>query len=512
MVVAAEQFIATQQAESYRFIEPVHDIGERALWGAGVFVRELGVNDPLTHLEQYLENGEAAMNSIDEDLITDCAERIEKPRFINPVQFDRVVNDFISRQNKFSMRSMTAKTEYKFAGNATDIRLYKRAKIESKEVDRLSNWFEGAEANEAYIVESMPITENETYTIVRIYQKVNAHVLIEHVVTLHNSSVGIFNELRRQLSANVPESQTPLELLNKMYAYHLPESCSFSDFLDQYVATYDGILAARNLGKEFSFGLERSERPDPGDDVAMVRRQAALRSVYLDNIRALGTSGGYVTPQVLNINKNLNLGLSLEEGLVISAPLARSLLDFSLQHIAATLNRAPAVILDRLASTGDKASAIESAGYYGSEARANGVRYEGACPSGPGGIAAQEAAALAHGQRINQDPTKCVTCPACRKTVDLPKDLFKKKIYHCVECKTTYKNGEKIDHRTLESYGVKKKNFSAMDILGDWWRRQKQEDEIKTAAGKQAKAELGRDVTYLDKKRYEKQIRQKLAA
>lgn len=506
----AERLVETQQAESYRFVEPVRDIGERALWGAGVFVQELGVNDPLTHLEQYLENGEAAMNSIDEDLITDCAERIEKPRFINPVQFDKIGNDFISRESKFSMRSMTAKTEHKFAGNATDIRLHKRAKMESEEVNRLNNWFDGAEADDAYIVESMPITDNETYTIVRIYQKVSTNVLIEHIVTLHNSSVDIFNELHYQLGANVPESQTPLELLNKMYTHRPPKSGNFSNFLDQYVATYDSILTGRNPGKDFNFGLEGSQRPDSGDDMAMVRRQTALRSIYLDSIRALGTSGGDVTPQILNINKKLNLGMSLEQGSVISASLARNLLDSSLQYIAATLNRAPEVTLNMLALTGSRASAIESAGYYGGEAKANGIRFEGACPSGPGSAAAQEAAALAHGHRITKDPTKCVTCPECRKTVDLPKNLLKKNIYHCVECKATYKNGQKIDHRTLEGYGAKKKVFSALEIIGAWWQRQKREDEIKKMAKGQATAELGDNVTYLDVKRREKKIRRKL--
>lgn len=494
----AEQLVEIQQAESHRFVEPVHDIGERALWGAGVFVQELGVNDPLTHLEQYLENGEAAMNSIEEDLITDCAERIEKPRFINSVQFDKVGNDFISRESKFSMRSMTAKTEYKFAGNAADIRLYKRAKIESEEVDRLNNWFDGAEADDAYIVESMPITENETYTTVRIYQKVSAHVLIEHIITLHNSSVDVFSELHHQLGANIPESQTPLGLLDKMYAHCPPESDSFSDFLDQYVATYDGILTGRNSGKEFNFGLERSERPDSGDDMAMVRRQTALCSVYLDCVRALGTSGGYVTPQILDINKNLNLGMGLDEGSVISAPLARNLLDSSLQYIAATLNRAPEATLSMLASIGDKASAIESAGYYGGEARANGVRYEGGCPSGPGSAAAQEAAALAHGHRINKDPTKCVTCPECRKTVDLPKNLFKKNIYHCVECKATYKNGEKIDHRTLEGYRVKKRIFSALDIIAAGWRRTGAELRINIWRSKQRSSQNAEEKRQLE--------------
>ena len=501
----AEQLVEAQQAESCRFVKPVRDIGESALWGAGIFVQELGVNDPLTHLEQYLENGEAAINSIDEDLITDCTERIEKPHFINSVVFDRTESDFISRENKFSMRAMTGTTEYKFAGNLADMRLYARAKIESKEVDRLNTWFDNAQVNDAYIVESMPMTESETYTIVRIHQKASEQELIEHIVTLHNASVGAFNQLHSELRTEAAQSQTPMELLDNMYA-HSPQDGNFGNFLDQYVSTYDGILASQNPGQKFSFGLEKSEQSDTRDDMVMVRSQTALRSVYLDSLRALATSGGYVRPQILNINKELGLGMELADGSTISAAVARELLDSSLQYVVATLNRAPEATLNMLAETGDMASAIESAGYYGGEARAAGVRYEGACPTGTGEASAQEAAALAHGHRINKDPTKCVTCPECRKTVDLPKDLFKKNIYHCVECKATYKNGEKIDHKVLEGYGVKKRIFSALDIFAAGLRRSGVELRLNSWRAKQKFAQNGKE-----KKQLELVIRQEEA-
>src|SRR3990167_5613480 len=171
MAEAARQ-LERPSTDYYKPIRLAPKIGKAALWEAGFFTEELGINDPLTHLEQYLEKRETAIPSIDRDLISDCAERIEKPRFINAVTFDRIGSDFVSRENKFSMRSMTAITENKFAGNVTDIRLYQRAKIESKEVDRLNNWFDGAEPNEAFIVESLPLTEKENCTIVRIYQKI----------------------------------------------------------------------------------------------------------------------------------------------------------------------------------------------------------------------------------------------------------------------------------------------------------------------------------------------------
>ncbi|MBI5906821.1 hypothetical protein HY857_02095 [Candidatus Saccharibacteria bacterium] len=434
-------------------------VGEKALWGAGVFVAELGVNDPLTHLEQYLESGEAAINSVDEDLVTDCAERLEKPRFINSVAFDRTLDDFISRENQFSMRGMTTVTEYKFAGNAADMRLYARAKIESKEVGRLSGWFDGAGVNDVYVVESMPMTDKETYAIVRIHQKVSEMELVEHVVTLHNSSVGAFNQLHDQIGADVPPSQTAMELLDNMYAYSPPHG-DFEEFMDTYVSTYDAILADQNPGQEFSFGLKKTEHPATGDDIAMVRRQKVLRGVYLDSLRALGSSGGYITDEIAEINWNLGLGLDTRVGHAISSNLARELLDHSLQYVVATLNKAPRAALDQLAISGNKSDAVESAGYYGGEAKSEGIRYDGACPTGTLGAANTEASTLSHAYRMNGDPTKCVTCPKCKETVDLPKELLKKNIMHCVNCKASvHTKGGKVSSKIIdEFYGKKTKN------------------------------------------------------
>lgn len=431
-------------------------IGEKALWGAGVFVAELGVNDPLTHLEQYLEGGEAAINSVDEDLVTDCAERLEKPRFINSVTFDRTPDDFISRENRFSMRSMTNATEYKFAGNVADMKLYARAKIESKEVNRLSAWFDTAGINDVYIVESLPMTDKETYTIVRIHQKVSERELVEHVVTLHNSSVGVFNQLHDRIGAHIPPSQTAMELLDNMYA-HSPQNGDFDGFMDTYVSTYDAVLADQNQGQEFSFGLIKAEHLAASDDIAMVRRQKALRDVYLDSLRALGNSGGYVTKEIMEINQTLGLGLDMRASQTLSSNMARELLDSSLQYIVATLNKAPRAALEQLAMSDSKTDAVESAGYYGGEAKSEGIRYDGACPTGTAGAANKEASTIVHAYRMNGDPTKCVTCPNCKETVDLPEELLKKNIMHCVNCKASvHTKGGKVSSRIIdEFYGRK---------------------------------------------------------
>jgi hypothetical protein len=477
------------------------DIGRRVLWAAGVFTKELGVNDPLTHLEQYLKYGEAAMNSVDEDLITDIAERRLKPTFVNPVKFDRVGTDFISRENKFSMRRMTAITEQKFSqGGAADINLYKRAQVESKEVARLNEWFDSAETNDVFIVESMGLTKSERYTIVRIHQKTGQGELVEHVVTLHNASVDIFNLVHDTLNAAVPDSQTPLELLDNMYAYK-PDS---RDFAEEYVSLYDAVLSSQNSGQEYSFGLPKAEKPKAEDDVVAIRRQTALRAVYLDSLKALGDSGGYVTPKICEINRGLGGEMELLEGSTISLALARELLDRSLQSVVATFNRASPEQLASLAANQDKLGAMESAGHYGGEARSEGVRYDGACPSGAG-AAAGEAAAAAMGHKFNKDPSQCGTCPQCKKEYYVPDKLYKNKILSCNNCRAAiHFGGGKADQKIIdEYYGNGSKNLSAFDILSIGFRKAGLEISLNRLAKKQKTSE-----TEFERRHTEKMIQE----
>lgn|GEM_PF-5518397 len=484
MAEAVRQVIERDLYKDVRF-NTASNVGERALWGAGVFRRELGVNDPLTHLEQYLETGEESINSIEEDLITDLAERMEKPHFINTVIFDRHDNDFVSRENKFSMRSMTNITENKFANNIADIRLYQRAKIEAKEVDRLNEWFDSAHVDDVFIAESMPLTENESYTIVRFHQKINEQVLAEHILALHNSTTDLFNELHTRIGADVPKSETVLELLDNMYAHRPARYQNFEEFLNRYIATYDEVLAERNPDKVFRFGLEGLEVPYLRDDIVLVRDQQTLRSIYTDSIKALGKSGGKVTADVLRVNNELKLRTDLTLGMTISSNAARKFLDSSLQYIAATLNRASEADLEVLA-IGSRDNVVESASYYGSAARDEGIRYEGACPSGSSEAAAEEAAILAQSRRVNLSP-ECVFCPKCQKTVDADKEYFKKGWWHCPDCKSTApRHGVRQQSLTKKN---RPKNPTFFEVISAELTRYEQERKAKAAIKKQ-QAEL----------------------
>lgn len=407
----------------------VRQIGRTALWGGQNFEPELGINDPLTHLEQFLEVGETAMDSVAEDLITDIAERKLKPTFINPIEFDKVGDDFISRQNKFSMRKMTAITKDKFAKDKlANFEQYRRAKIESSEVQKLNDWFETAQNNDNFIVESLPLGQ-ERYSIVRIYQKAGPAQLVEQVVTLHGASVETFNQLRQMLGATVPAGNTALEVLANMYVIR-PLG---SGFENDYVAAYDKLLASKNPGHEFSFGLPKNEQSGDGDDIENVRRQTALRKVYLDMVSALGTSGGYASKDIIAKAKSLDCRVALIENEKISYETARQLLDTSLQSVVATFNRASKDDLDALAVCQDSTAAAGYAGHYGGEARAEGIRYDGACPSSTG-TASAESTNAAHAYRHNKSPSQCGECPHCKKEYFVDPKVYKANILECNNC------------------------------------------------------------------------------
>lgn len=108
---------------------------------------------------------------------------------------------------------------------------------------------------------------------------------------------------------------------------------------------------------------------------------------------------------------------------------------------------------------------------------------------------------------------KKIACYACKKDVVVDKKYLKKGQLHCKECgyhldvctgKASFEKGEKSPPEVDQAFGV-------FEIISVWWQRQSRETEIKKMAQRQAKAEVGEKVTYLDVKRQEKKIRQKLA-
>jgi hypothetical protein len=274
----------------------------------------------------------------------------------------------------------------------------------------------------------------ERYAIVRIYEKNDDTELVEHIITLHNSTLDLFDELRSRLGVDSQSNPTALELLDNSYKL----SPHQTDFVETYRVSYDQILFEQT-GGEFSFGLPAEDKPQD-DDILSIRRQTALRSVYLDTIRALGQSGGWVNDEVVRLNRQLGGEYELLIDTPIPVGAAGELLDRSLQSVVATFNRASKDYLMALADSGSVSDALASAGYYGSEARAEGIRYEGACPSSSSPAQA-EAAALAQSQNFNKDPSRCGTCPKCRKQYYVETQVFKARILECNSCHAAIRFG-----------------------------------------------------------------------
>jgi hypothetical protein len=412
-LASAEGIFLTEAVQLHERIgttEPM--VGRTALWGAEIQIEQLGVNDPLAHLKQYAENGEAAIPLIDEDLITDLGERMVKPRFINEVNFHRIGDDFVSDKGGFSMKGMTRITADKFSDNVVDLEEYKRAKVEQTEPEKLSGWFQTAELDDAFIAESVRYSKKERYSVVRIYRKLDNDQLQMYVFPLHNATVETFNQLHQSIGAEVDDSNDPLELLGNMYA-HRPGQ-NFDLFLKNYIAAHDGVMAESNTDEEYSFGLSLSERAKEQDDIEMVRSQTGLRQIYLEAIKEIATSGGEVTSGLLSMRNRLDVRPELTEGDSLDFEQVQTMLDDVIQYIAATINEAGSDDLKALSITHSLAEISDAARYFGMRARQAGIKYGGACPSKRDGILGEtDALGMAFGEGDCDYISK--ECPMCHE-------------------------------------------------------------------------------------------------
>jgi hypothetical protein len=217
----------------------------------------LGVNDPLTHLCQYLEKGDEAITGIKIDLETDVAERLPKTPFINHVGFKLDGDDFISVKDKVSMKSMTqSNLEVLKTINIIQDQEIKRAEIEADEVRKLADWYKSAPVYSYMIFESLPIG-NQKIAISRIYQKKPDGMLNGSFVSLHNPSVDSFNRLRQEFNPSLNDCVSEIDILENSYSFYSPNLKSPDDFIDFYVDTYDQILLEKS-GVKRKFGLSNS--------------------------------------------------------------------------------------------------------------------------------------------------------------------------------------------------------------------------------------------------------------
>jgi len=344
----------------------------------------LGINDPLSHLFQYLGRREDALVGIKEDIETDIAERLPKTPFINHVDFDFTGDDFISAKDKVSMNSMTANNLQIFAaelalnpGLATELA---RAEIESQEVMKLADWFSGAKIGSFMVFESLPIGEQKI-AISRIYRKTSQGSLDGSFVSLYNPSVSHFNQFRGQINPDVKVCGSELDILRGNYEFFHPEVASTDEFIDYYVGVYDR-LHYENDGNNRSFGLMTDSVKQKQDGLEKVRSQPNLTSVYIEAVKALANSGGKVGLDLISINKKLGIGFELVDGQRLTIKMAHDFLAKTISGIVSVIDRADSKLLSQLESTdagqGPNYAAVS---YYGGQAAISGETYSSnGCP------------------------------------------------------------------------------------------------------------------------------------
>lgn len=344
----------------------------------------LGINDPLTHLYQYLEKGEAALVGIKEDLETDIAERLPKTPFVNYVGFEFTGDDFVSLKDKVSMDSMTQTNLRIFesaASNSPKMREeFIRAETEAQEVTKLAAWFKDALVGAYLIFESLPIGEQKI-AITRIYQKASSELLEGCFVSLYSSSVEQFSQLRGKLGANIATGATEKEVLQNNYEFYSPDLTQPDKFIDHYVATYDQLLQGQQ-DKHYSFGLEKNKEAEKQNGLLKVRSQPKLTAIYLDTIKTLAASQGVVTPELIRMTDKLDTSYPLKEGQSIVKEMAHDIMSGVILGIASVIDKADSKLLGDLEHSDSGQGANYAAiSHYGGEARAAGETYaSNGCP------------------------------------------------------------------------------------------------------------------------------------
>jgi hypothetical protein len=342
---------------------------------------QLGINDPLTHLYQYLEaddkNKNRMLENIKIDLETDIAERLPKTPFVNKVEFEYSGTDFISVQDKISMKSMTSTNLRIFKEmlsiNPVMLEEFARAKIEAMEVNKLSDWFNNAAIGEYLIFESLPIGE-QTIAISRIYQKTNHDKIEGSFVSLYNPSVEQFNNLRSELDIDTHKNTSVIEILENNYSFYSTNLKDSDKFIDYYVENYD-LLLEQSTGKEYNFGLESDISAEKQNGILKVRGQPKLTDTYLEIIKTLVAGQGIATSELIKLTSKINIK-NLNQGDTITTQIARNILGETIKKITSVIDMASDDLLDEInRSDASPNESYDAMSHFGEQADSTGKEY-----------------------------------------------------------------------------------------------------------------------------------------
>jgi hypothetical protein len=128
----------------------------------------------------------------------------------------------------------------------------------------------------------------------------------------------------------------------------------------------------------------------------------------------------------------------------------------------------------------DTGGLSESVAAAGDIERAEGTQYKG-CDTVIGSKTAENTGYVnAQNHEVN---SKCVKCPSCKNIVDLPEELLRKNIMHCVKCKASvHTKGGKVDQNAIDDfYGAQHQEAggSKIESFSEYWERLGHELKLK---------------------------------
>lgn len=363
-----------EQYKSQKRQETVAHLGNLA-----IRAEQLGLNDELTPIYKYLINGESAMPGIELDVKTQMAEYLKDTHFQTFVDFNFTGNDFISKIDKVSMKKMVQNTvdvlNSEIKHDRSLSRELKRAEIEKQEFEKISKWYESAPLGSFLIFESLPIKDDETFAVSRIYQKTNNNELKSCFLSLYNSSIKQFNDFRKEMSPGIKEGSDEFDILDNCYDFYDEKINSLDDFSKSYVGIYDQILHEKD-NKKYNYGLEDNGKNKMENGLTRVENQSRLVSIYTDTVKDLAGSEGKVTQKILNTNNDLGIENKLKLGQIINADLARKILKKIISKISCLIDMADNKLLKQLEdSETDKKVVYQTIVHMNTQATSAGIVY-----------------------------------------------------------------------------------------------------------------------------------------
>ncbi|MEP7205282.1 MAG: hypothetical protein ABI716_03765, partial [Candidatus Saccharibacteria bacterium] len=394
------------------------------------------------------------------DIETAVAERLPRTSFVNQVGFEFTGHDFISIKDKVSMDSMTKTNldicRQESSANPHMARELIRAKSESQEVTKLADWFLEAPINGYMIFESLPIGEQE-FAISRIYQKTSASRLTGSFVSLYNSSIDQFNQLRQTLRPGQSAGQDEQEILDNNFEYFDENLTHSTEFIDLYTDTYDRLLQTE-YSTHYSFGLETDDKATRVNGIEKVRSQTKLTDIYIDTIKSLAAGQGSVSAELVHITELLGIGSDLSVGQAITLDTARDMLKSVTISIASVIDRADTTLLRELETIkpGDHAG-YDALSYYGGQAKSEGASYSsGGCAEynrsdSPATGSVSEYYAIAAAYSIDKFPDnfgepkidvcRIISCPS-RGSTSWPEKTLVGGCSICINCHQLFQKGK----------------------------------------------------------------------